>query len=197
MTIYQLAAPNQLPTRPSKTVSLRPCKPALVPARRLQRLDNLNTMREVTAHRPCIACRARTHSQPRIRALCGAWARGKHFTSPPFRRGVATSSLAWPGQPHSVRPVESAPGAQTPDSKHPCTSSLHACIPLSHCDITTCPCCNRCLISKLRPCTAPHDSAPRLDRLYMHGSRYPAVTPDILQHTPSASLHLRKPMLLH
>ena len=35
------------------------------------------------------------------------------------RRGVATSSPAWPGQPYPVRPVESVPGTQTPDTRPP------------------------------------------------------------------------------
>ena len=34
------------------------------------------------------------------------------------RRGVAPFSPAWPGQPYPVRPVESVPGTQTPDTRH-------------------------------------------------------------------------------
>ena len=51
----------------------------------------------------------------------GQWARGKGgaWGRPERRdrrcaRGVAMSSPAWPGRPYPVRPVESAPGAQTP-----------------------------------------------------------------------------------
>ena len=42
------------------------------------------------------------------------------------RRGVATSSPAWPGQPYSVCLVESVPGTQTPDTRlHKPTLRLH------------------------------------------------------------------------
>ena len=48
----------------------------------------------------------------------GAWGRRERRDRRCANRGVATSSPAWPGQPYPVRLVESAPGAQTPDTRH-------------------------------------------------------------------------------
>ena len=48
----------------------------------------------------------------------GAWGRRERRDGRCAHRGVATSSPARPGRPYPVRPVESAPGTQTPDTRH-------------------------------------------------------------------------------
>ena len=48
------------------------------------------------------------------------WGRRERRDGRCARRGVATSSPAWPGRPYPVRPVESALGTQTPHTRHPC-----------------------------------------------------------------------------
>ena len=55
----------------------------------------------------------------------GAWGRREQRDGRCARRGVATSSPAWPAQPYPVRPVESAPGIQTPDTRHLSVYIMH------------------------------------------------------------------------
>ena len=61
----------------------------------------------------------------RSRGRGGAWGRRERRDGRCARRGVATSSPAWLGRLYPVRAVESAPGIQTPDTRHLSVYIMH------------------------------------------------------------------------
>ena len=73
----------------------------------------------------------------------GTWGRRERRDGRCAHRGVATSSPAWPGRPYPVRPVESAPGTQTPDTRH-------------HRLLHVCRCVTSCVKGSGNPKGAPH-----------------------------------------